>query len=210
MAIIGTLPNSIQNGQTVDANPVMADFNFIVNQVNANGTPLGTLTAPAGTAMPFQQAAAPLGWTAQSGAAFSDAFLRVVTPGNFTGTGGVNAASGFIIAQYSVDGHSLTVGELASHSHTDTGHVHGVVDGGHIHSAASTGTNFLAAGGGNVVNFGGASLALQQAAATAAALTGISIATGSASIANTGSGTAHAHTHTANCKFVDHIVAVKA
>lgn len=43
MAIIGTLPNNIQNGQTVDANPVMADFNFIVNQVNANAAPLTSI-----------------------------------------------------------------------------------------------------------------------------------------------------------------------
>jgi len=36
MPIIGTLPNNIQDGQIIDAVPVMADFNFIVNQVNAN------------------------------------------------------------------------------------------------------------------------------------------------------------------------------
>ena len=48
MAIIGTLPNNIQDGQLVDASPLMADFNYIVNQVNANANPVGTLTAPAG------------------------------------------------------------------------------------------------------------------------------------------------------------------
>ena len=36
MTIIGALPNNIANGQTMDAGPVMADFNYIVNQVNAN------------------------------------------------------------------------------------------------------------------------------------------------------------------------------
>lgn len=36
MAIIGTLPNTITNGQAVDATPVMADFNWILNQTNAN------------------------------------------------------------------------------------------------------------------------------------------------------------------------------
>lgn len=36
MAIIGTLPNQILNGQLVDAPPLMADLNFIVSQVNAN------------------------------------------------------------------------------------------------------------------------------------------------------------------------------
>ena len=39
-AIIGTLPNNIQNGQTADAVPLMADLNWIVNQVNANAAPL--------------------------------------------------------------------------------------------------------------------------------------------------------------------------
>lgn len=36
MAIIGTLPNVIANGQLEDADPVMADFQFIVSEVNAN------------------------------------------------------------------------------------------------------------------------------------------------------------------------------
>lgn len=52
MAIIGALPNNLQNGTTADASQVMADLNFIVNQVNANALPLqpgdtiinGTLT----------------------------------------------------------------------------------------------------------------------------------------------------------------------
>ncbi len=37
--IIGPLPNIISNGQVADAVPVMSDFNWIVNQVNANGAP---------------------------------------------------------------------------------------------------------------------------------------------------------------------------
>jgi hypothetical protein len=36
MAIIGALPNTISNGQAIDAVPVMADFNWIVTQTNAN------------------------------------------------------------------------------------------------------------------------------------------------------------------------------
>ena len=39
-AIIGTLPNTLTNGTTADATQVMADFNYIVNQVNANAAPL--------------------------------------------------------------------------------------------------------------------------------------------------------------------------
>lgn len=34
--IIGPLPNNIQDGQIIDAVPVMNNFNFIVSQVNAN------------------------------------------------------------------------------------------------------------------------------------------------------------------------------
>lgn len=36
MPIIGALPNIIQNGQVIDAIPVMADLNYIISQVNAN------------------------------------------------------------------------------------------------------------------------------------------------------------------------------
>lgn len=40
-AIIAALPNNIQNGQTADAVPLMADLNHIVNQVNANAQQVG-------------------------------------------------------------------------------------------------------------------------------------------------------------------------
>jgi hypothetical protein len=40
MAIIGTLPVSLQNGTLADATQVMADFNFIVSAVNANAPAL--------------------------------------------------------------------------------------------------------------------------------------------------------------------------
>ena len=36
MAIISALPNTIANGQTADATPLTANFNHVVNQVNAN------------------------------------------------------------------------------------------------------------------------------------------------------------------------------
>lgn len=38
--IVGALPNNIQNGQIEDAVPVMANYNWIVNQVNANAAAL--------------------------------------------------------------------------------------------------------------------------------------------------------------------------
>lgn len=39
-AIISPLPNTLANGQTADAIPLMADLNWIVNQVNANAAAL--------------------------------------------------------------------------------------------------------------------------------------------------------------------------
>lgn len=46
--IVGTLPNNIANGAAIDAIPVMADFNWIVSQVNANAAPsslVGTVSS---------------------------------------------------------------------------------------------------------------------------------------------------------------------
>lgn len=47
-AIVGALPNSIQNGQTADAIPVMANYNWIVNQVNSNAAQLSQTPQLAG------------------------------------------------------------------------------------------------------------------------------------------------------------------
>lgn len=43
--IIGALPNNIVDGQVIDAVPVMADFSFIVAQVNANAASTADLAA---------------------------------------------------------------------------------------------------------------------------------------------------------------------
>jgi hypothetical protein len=51
-AIVSALPNTISNGQTADAVPLMADLNHIVNQVNANAAPLSN-TALLDTANTF-------------------------------------------------------------------------------------------------------------------------------------------------------------
>ena len=44
MTIISALPNTLTNGSVADATQVMADFNQIVNQVNANALGLATVT----------------------------------------------------------------------------------------------------------------------------------------------------------------------
>jgi hypothetical protein len=52
--IVGTLPNNIQNGQVEDAVPVMANLNWIINQVNANAQAIG-LAALLASANSFTQ-----------------------------------------------------------------------------------------------------------------------------------------------------------
>lgn len=42
LLIVGALPSTLTNGTTADATQVMADLNWIVNQVNANAAPLAT------------------------------------------------------------------------------------------------------------------------------------------------------------------------
>ncbi|WP_175692960.1 tail fiber domain-containing protein [Burkholderia ambifaria] len=50
MTIIGALPDTLQNGTTADASQVMADLNYIVNQVNANAQPVGSYAQLSGAA----------------------------------------------------------------------------------------------------------------------------------------------------------------
>ncbi|MCP3714886.1 hypothetical protein [Paraburkholderia sp. CNPSo 3281] len=208
MSIIGNLPDNLQNGTTADASQVMADLNFIVNQVNANAVPLGTLAAPSGTSMAFQQASAPAGWVAQTGTAFQDAFLRCNTPSNYSATGGSVNASTLFEGPITGDGHTLLIAEMPTHSHTDSGHGHGTNESPHSHGPGSGSAFYTNAAGSG--NFGGGGTAINTVNSTAGAVTGLSIQTGNANIQNNGGGGAHSHTLTANCKYVDQIIATKS
>lgn len=208
MAIIGALPNNITNGQAVDANPVMADFNFIVNQVNANANPTGTLTAPSGTRAVFQQATAPLGWTAD--ATITDHTLQLnAVAGGITNTG--IGYSTMFNTQWTTDGHALTTAELASHAHGVTDPTHSHSSPGHQHAPAS-GFNFWTSTGtgGGTVNTAGGIAALNQETQTSATAVVINPASTGISIQNAGSGSAHTHTKTFNVNFAQAIVGVKA
>src|SRR6185369_6154773 len=72
MAIVGALPFTLTNGTTADATQVMADFNSIVSDVNANAFPLTSNVSFAGgvtTGSANAQAVtvAPLGYTLVTG-----------------------------------------------------------------------------------------------------------------------------------------------
>ena len=94
----------------------------------------GQIAAFAGTKMLFVQAAAPTGWTQDTSQ--TDLVLRIVD-GTGGGTGGDWEISGV-----SVDGHTLTTGEIPSHRHTlnvsDAGIGSGAVDKANMAGTAST------------------------------------------------------------------------
>lgn len=87
MAIIGTLPVILQNGTTADATQVMSDFNFIVNQVNANALPT-SFVAP-GTLISVQVFAVGGTYTPTAGA--TKAWVRAIAGG---GAGGATVPTG--------------------------------------------------------------------------------------------------------------------
>lgn len=91
---------------------------------------------------------------------------------------------GFIGAQT----HTMSVGEMPSHSHTDAGHAHGVTDAGHSHTANS-GNQFVETGGGTSGSLS-AGTGLNVQSNTATATTGVVVNSGTANLQNTGGGSA--------------------
>jgi hypothetical protein len=193
-----------------------------------NVTQLNTvLGAPSGTRVVFQQAAAPLGWTIDGSASFTDCSMRFNQGGGASGTGTGWSAWNYG-GTFNVNGTALTVAQMAVHSHSDAGHVHGVSDGGHVHGVNDGGhahgyqgyvgmNQFSYSGGGGL---GGIGTPYAQSTSTsasgcgisiAAAGTGIGIATNYANIQNNGGGAAHGHTYTTpQMKYADCCIGIKS
>jgi hypothetical protein len=153
---------------------------------------LGALQAPSGTAAVFAQAAAPTGWTKSTSA--DNAALRVVSGssgGSYYSSGQSFTAA---VATGTVDGHSLTSGENASHNHTagDSGHAHAIGKGVQF--------NIAAGGAGVRTDLGGYD-------------TNSSSASANITVGFSGSGNAHSHTFTSsglNINYQDVIVCTKS
>ena len=86
--------------------------------------------------------------------------------------------------------HTLITTELASHTHTDSGHTHTASDAGHTHGPGS-GSAFLVNGGSGSIGTGGATFAYGVPAITATGNALITVASGTANIQNAGGGGAH-------------------
>lgn len=118
MSIIGSLPFDLSNGATGDATQVSANSNAIVTAVNSGVNALGTLDAPSGTRMTFNNPTAPLGWTVDS--SITDHGLRAVTSGGAI-VGARTAFSIFLSGGWTAAQTTLANAHLPQHTHSFTG-----------------------------------------------------------------------------------------
>lgn len=102
-----------QDSDAVEGN--IGKFDSSGNIVDA-GVAFNASVFAAGTRMLFQQAAAPTGWSIETGAAYSNAAMKIVTSGTPT-TGGSDAFSTVFGAEKTTAGHALTIAEMPAHDH---------------------------------------------------------------------------------------------
>ena len=122
------VPLSAQEAsQSMSSRPLVASISAATAQTKANSayTLAEAASFPKGTRLLFHQAAAPTGWTKQT--TVNDAALRVVSGTTGGGTGGSLAFSSLFAAgkavalSGSVGATTLTLAQLASHTHPISG-----------------------------------------------------------------------------------------
>ena len=191
-------------GATITASQgVITDFysdGTNIYAIGTNAVPTGTLIAFAGSSAPtgfllsygqslstttYSNLYGVIGYTyGGSGASFNAPDLRgyvLAGPDNMGGTAAGRLPGYFLGTAAGLATATLSVANLASHTHGDYGHAHGLNDPTHRHSYGAVGGGYAGVGGLGT----GTSTQL-----TGAAATGISIATGYANLAAAGSGTA--------------------
>jgi hypothetical protein len=101
---------------------------------------------PSGTRMPFNQTAAPTGWTKDTTAALNDSIMRIVT--GTVSSGGSTAFSTFN-GQSSVGATTLSIAQMPSHNHTTSVATNTSTAGGGTRLTGSgTGDSTASTGGG--------------------------------------------------------------
>lgn len=186
--------------QGVDV-PDDGDLNALVTEIeDALSNFIGTLipsSFPTGTRIPFQQSAAPTGWTKDTTTAGMNDVLMRITTGAVSSGGSQNFSTWNALA--ATGSHVLTSTEMPSHSH-------GVSDPGHEHTYGYTD---IVGGGGTVpLDTGSTWFATAVAAPTYKA--GGGITTTGVTVGSAGGGAGHTHTITNGVKFFDFIVGVKS
>lgn len=168
--IIGTLPNNIVDGTIIDAVPVMANFNFIVSQVNANAAAGNVINA---SSIPTFVPAGSVGGTANAItlapiptiSAYA-AGQRMSFQAQASNTGAVTLATNGLTARALVfeDGTPLTGSEML------TGGVYDVEDNGshYILMNSSQGSNIISWT--PSLSFGGASVGITYSLQTGTAI----------------------------------------
>lgn len=158
--IVGSLPYTLTNGTTADANQVMSNFNYIASQVNSNvataisaaisATVPSLIASAVLTALPVGSiidwsgsvASIPSPWQLCNGTN-STPDLRNQFLVGAGGTYSVGATGGAtsVTPTITVNGTALTQAQLPSYSLsvTDPGHAHGVTDPGHSHGITDPG-----------------------------------------------------------------------
>ena len=99
---------------------VAAGYGISISTVGATSTITNSIF-PAGTRVPFAQAAAPTGWTQDTTDNATNRMLRVV---NTAGNGVGGSSSPILNNVVSSHTHTFTGNALGNHTHTDSGHAH--------------------------------------------------------------------------------------
>jgi hypothetical protein len=173
-----------------------------------NGGEGGALIAPAGTRIPFNQAAAPNGWTQDTGAGLNDCSMRVVTGAGGTQGGSTLWSSWNFGGTFGVNGFTISVAQMPGHNHgiSDPTHSHGTAN--HNHTINGGTASFLVNGGSGAAATGGA---FSATSATDAASVSVNAASTGISTQNNGSGAGIFPTYTTpQVKYTDFIMGVKS
>lgn len=158
---------------------------------------IGQLVAPSGTRLPFHQAAAPLGWTQDVSASFSDCSFRVNN--SSPSTGGSTAWSTWNQGgSVNFNAFNLTVAQMAAHNHGINGEV--------AHSHAAPGGFTFDAQGAGLAGLATSSVAFQISSFGTTASNSANISMG-----NAGSGASITPSITTPLvKYADMIIAIKS
>ena len=130
-------PGAAGSGFATAITATEAELNYVHGVTSNIQTQINNFL-PSGTRMPFAQAAAPTGWTQDITDNANNRMLRVVnTAGNGVGGSDSPIVNSTTMVAHT---HTFTGNSLAPHSHTDSGHSHGIPANAVAHGTPGGGT----------------------------------------------------------------------